>query len=41
MIPKSTPFDLIRGWLPAFGQDHASRNRRSTQCDLARSFHQM
>jgi len=25
MIPKSLPSDLIRGWRPVFGQDHAPR----------------
>jgi hypothetical protein len=23
MIPKSMPSDLIRGWRPVFGKDHA------------------
>ena len=23
MIPKSMPLDLIRGWKPVFGKDHA------------------
>jgi hypothetical protein len=23
MIPKSMPSDLIRGWWPVFGKDHA------------------
>src|SRR5271165_5002649 len=28
MIPKSMPLDLIRGWEPAFGKDHAPREIR-------------
>jgi hypothetical protein len=26
MIPKSMPPDLIRGWRPVFGKDHAQTN---------------
>jgi hypothetical protein len=25
MIPKSMPLDLIRGWKPVFGKDHAPK----------------
>ena len=28
MIPKSMPSDLIRGWTPVFGKDHAQKKRR-------------
>jgi hypothetical protein len=28
MIPKSLPSDLIRGWIPVFGQDHALHNKK-------------
>jgi len=31
MIPKSMPSDLIRGWPPVFGKDHA-------QTDIAPDF---
>ena len=32
MIPKSLPLDLIRGWCPVFGQDHAQeRGKRSAE----------
>jgi hypothetical protein len=28
MIPKSLPSDLIRGWIPVFGQDHAFQDKK-------------
>jgi hypothetical protein len=27
MIPKSMPLDLIRGWKPVFGKDHAQTKK--------------
>jgi hypothetical protein len=33
MIPKSMPSDLIRGWQPVFGSDHAQKRRENDMQD--------
>src|SRR5262245_28016785 len=37
VIPKSLPSDLIRGWEPLFGKDHAQTNKLERDGDSKKS----